>query len=138
MSDDKKFDSLADVLDVEPDYVRVPSVIREKLERITDPEDLEYMIARMNLIEIMKEGGDAISDLKSLALQTQSARYYEALTEMLKTMITAQREMMEIKKIDTDMKKDGDNDPQGKTTNNILVCSTSELIDMINSNKGKD
>jgi hypothetical protein len=135
MSDDKKFDALAEVLDVEPDYVRVPSVIRDKLEEITDPSDREYEIARMNLIELMKEGGDAISDLKSLALQTQSARYYEALTEMLKTMITAQREMMEIKKLNASMKED-DSPPGKGATNNILVCSTTDLIDMINSKKG--
>ena len=136
MSDDKKFDALADTLDMEPDYVRMPSIIREKLEEITDPEDLEYQIARMNLIELMKEGGDALADLKSLALQTQSARYYEALTEMMKTMISAQREMMEIKKIDRDMSKD--DEPKKNPTNNILVCSTTDLIDMINANKNKE
>jgi len=126
------FDDLTNALDIEPEnIIREPSELRKRLDNIVDSDDNEYEIAKGNLIELMKEGADAIAECKSLAMQTQHARFFENMTLLLKTMVEANRELLEIKKLDKSMSPEaGDNK---SPVNNILVCSTADLARMIES-----
>lgn len=137
---DNEDGELAHTLDIDADYQRLPSEIKERLDALTNSEGKEFEIAKDNLFSLMKLGGDALSDLGSLAMQSQHPRMFEVFTELTKTMIQAQRELMEMKKLDVDIKaKEGNtkpNDSEGGTTNNILVCSTSELMAMLKQKNG--
>lgn len=131
MGYENKHDDLATALEVSPEYEPLPaSALRERLDAVTD-EDTEYQIARASMIEIMKTGADAMQELQSLAGQTQSARYFEALTELMKTMIQGNKDMMEMKKLDLEINQPAD--PKDITPHNniVMVGSTAELMQMI-------
>lgn len=134
----KEHQELANVLDLEPNELIIePSKLKQRLEDISNFDGKEYEVARDNLIDLMKVGADALSEMQALANQTQHARTYEVMTNLLSTMINAQREMMELKQIDSKLKEQsGEQSPtDGKTVNNnyIFTGSTAELAEIIKS-----
>ena len=131
MDNTSKFEALEQALDLEPDFHQIPSEITERLNAVTNADGQEYEIARDNLFSIMKVGGQALSDLQSLAMQTQHPRMFEVLTELMKTMMQGQRELLEIKKLDNDINNKSEAASQ-QPVNNILVCTPAELMQMIN------
>lgn len=127
-----KFESLATELDIPHDYEKVPSVIRERLEALETIDGQEFEVARDNLLDIIKMGGDAMTDLYSLSNQTQSARYYESLTELMRVLIEANHKILELKKMDGQIRGRASHDitPSGPT-NIIAVGSTAEMLEML-------
>lgn len=137
---DEDDDSMSHALDITSDYIRVPSEISERIDQvISNPDGLEYQIARGNLLSIMKLGGDALSDISSLATQSQHPRMFEVLAETMKIMISAQRELMELKKIDTQINGDEGNTIEGgKSPTNVLInCTPAQLLEMMKKSKEK-
>ena len=131
MTETSKFEALEQALDVEPDFQSIPSEITDRLNAVVNADGKEYEIARDNLFSIMKVGGQALSDLQSLAMQTQHPRMFEVLTELMKTMMQGQRELLEIKKLDNDINNKSEEGSK-QPVNNILVCTPAELMQMIN------
>jgi|TARA_R110002126_G_scaffold171996_5_gene320800 hypothetical protein len=73
----------------------------------------------------------AMLELASLASDAQNPRHYEALTELIKATVNANRELLEMRKLDAEIKQKQDRaEPEvGKTVNNnLFVGSSSDLL----------
>ena len=134
---DKKMEKIFDVTPVEPlakPLVPVePKSIVDELDLKTDLVDA-YEQSKNNLQDIIDQGKDAMDEILQIAKAGQHPRAFEVYGTLLKNMVDANKELLNIQKQMRDMdgkKKDGDT----KIDKAIFVGSTAELSKLI---KGKE
>ena len=96
-----------------------------KLDDSPEPErDFKY--ARQNFIDIIEKGSQALEELMDVAIQSQHPRAYEVLATTMKTLIDANKDLVEMSRKNSPEK---DQEPTGNksVTNNLFVGSTSDL-----------
>lgn len=95
------------------------------------PSDYEY--ARQNLYDVIEKGSSALEDIIDIAKQSESPRAFEVATNLIKTMVDANKDLLELAKRKKELEH---KDPEGPQTvnNNLFVGSSAELLKMI---KGK-
>lgn len=113
-------------------------IVNNTLEEDDTYQDIEK--ARKNIEEIIEKGGDSLTEMIDLAKQSESARAFEVAANLMKTLLDANKDFVEMS-----MKKRTHREeilnPKDKTsptqniTNNNLVLSTKDLLEMI---KGKE
>jgi hypothetical protein len=103
----------------------LPSTGKEEDETV---KDIEF--ARKNVTAIISSGADALENMLSLAKQSESARAYEVAATIMKTLLDANKDL-----VDISMKKkfEKEEQPASQTnvTNNNLVISTTDLLQML-------
>lgn len=92
----------------------------------------EYTAVKQNMDSIINVGTTALGQLAEMASLSQDARVYRVLTELISAMVTANKEVIEMKKIASEI--DGGSGPE-KVVNNMFVGSTAELAKMIEDMK---
>jgi valyl-tRNA synthetase len=95
--------------------------------------DIDYQYARENLKEIINSAQQAIADLSSIASTSESPRAYEVLSTMMKTIVDANSELLELQKSVQKLKEDRSSVPQN-VTNALFVGNTNELLKLIKDN----
>lgn len=142
MSDDK----IAEVLGLRP----LEEIRKETKTEVLDPEEVKHEItpvdpdadetvrdieqARANIKNIIEQGDDSLKEMIELAKQSESARAFEVASGLMKTLLDANRDF-----VDMSMKKkyakDELNGPkeaaQTNVTNNNLIVSTADLLKMM-------
>ena len=133
--------NLSEVFDVEP----IEESKKEKLpvlqQNYNDPDlkqDLTdaYQQSKENLQEFIDHGKDALEELINIAKAGQHPRAFEVYGTLLKNMVDANKELLNIQKQMRDMDK-------SKETNNtnidkaIFVGSTAELGKLLKDNGNK-
>lgn len=95
-------------------------------------DDYEY--ARQNLYDIIEKGSDALENIMDIAKQSESARAYEVVTNLIKTMVDANKDLLELQKKNKELQK-SDEPEQKNVTNNNLILTTADLLKMIKNNE---
>jgi len=111
----------------------------------TDSEkDFEY--SRENLKDLIENGSLALDNLLDVARQSQHPSAYEVIATLMNTLISANKDLLEIRKRQQLIKKNevGTIDPEDLptpgsiTNNNLFVGSTSQLARLIKDLKKED
>lgn len=113
----------------------VPITVAPDMPSGSDYEDVQESIR-----QIAELGAQKLHELGEVASASQHPRVYEAFTELMKGVVTAQKELMEIKKlqVDIDEKQGVVEDPGGKVVNNnLFVGSTKELMEQMKQLKNE-
>jgi hypothetical protein len=95
-------------------------------------EDFDYI--RSNLKEIIESTKDSVSTMASIAESTEAPRAFEVLGSLIKTMVEANRELLDIQVKLKNIKDKETTDKKGETkniNNTMFFGSTSELQKMI-------
>mgnify|MGYP003329291939 FL=1 len=118
-------DEIAKALDLTP-------LVPDKKEIRSIKGANEYETAKGNMEQILDVGQQAVGELYELAKLSQDPRVYRVFTELISAMTTANKELMEIKKVDTEVKEIERVKDQPQTINqNLFVGSTAELSKFI-------
>jgi hypothetical protein len=119
-------DSIATALDLTP-------LEPTKKELVAIKTDNDYETAKGNMHNVIDVGTRAMTDLADMAQQSQDPRVYRVLTELISAMTTANKELMEIKSKEVDIRhKEEKTDNSPKTVNqNLFVGSTAELLKLM-------
>lgn len=127
-------DSIADVLNITPFAPSLPAKVTiESVDIDTDSKhDLDT--ARNNLHNILNTGSDALDEILLIAKQSESARAFEVVSTLMKTLVDANKDLVAIAKTKKEMMKKEDDKPT-TINNNLYVGKTSDLISLL---KGKD
>lgn len=126
---------------------QLPEVQTEKAEltireEYTDDElvqDLEF--AKRNITSIIEQGDDSLRELIDLAKQSENPRAFEVAAGIMKTLLEANRDLVDMSRKKQDRKGElskpntGNDENGTKVTNNILNISTSELLKMVKGEK---
>lgn len=107
---------------------------------IDDNNDYEY--ARQNIYSIIETGANALDELAQVAAQTQHPRAFEVLANMVKTMVDANKDLLNLKKTKLEIQRSVDGPVDGlggnKVQNNLFVGSTNELQKFLKDMRNKD
>lgn len=120
-------DSISDALGMTP----MPEQPKLVLGTVAIDDNNDYEYARQNIYSIIETGANALDELAQVAAQTQHPRAFEVLATMVKTLVDANKDLMNLKKTKIEIQKaaDGPVDGMGgnKVQNNLFVGSTTEL-----------
>lgn len=103
---------------------------------VSNPKtDLEkdYTDIRSNIKNIISKGSEAIDGILNLASETESPRAYEVLSQMIKTVSDANKDLLEIHKKMRDIEGATPQTQSASTitNNSIFVGSTSDLQNIL-------
>jgi uncharacterized protein YsxB (DUF464 family) len=97
----------------------------------------DFELARANIHEVIQNGLSAIDKLSQIADQSQHPRAFEVLSTLMKTMLDANKDLLELqKKIrEIDAADAPSNEQAQQVTNNLFVGSTADLQKVIQDMK---
>ena len=131
------------IFDLPTDTKPMAEII-EKTNQITPLEKIsstgndevmdDYYYARENLKEIISSAQQSIADLSSIASTSESPRAYEVLSTMMKTIVDANKDLLELQKSVKKLKEEDKKDNPQNVTNALYVGSTGDLMKLIKDN----
>lgn len=109
-------------------------------------EDEDYILVRKTLRNLIVKGNDAIEEIATIARQNESARGFEVVSNLIKTVGETSKDLYALQKTKKDLKDpDPDSDPRKKNPEAginveqaVFVGSTAELLAAIKSKKEQD
>jgi len=134
--------NMEDLLNLNDEIEPISEIIADSREIVEKPpleisesdiimDDYEY--ARQNLKSIIESAQTSIEDLSSIASTSESPRAYEVLSTLMKTIVDANKDLLELQKKVKQLKEEKSDKPQN-VTNALYVGNTSELIKLIKGN----
>ena len=102
-----------------------------------DSAKSDFEMARTNIHEVIQNGTFAIEKLSQIADQSQHPRAFEVLATLMKTMLDANKDLLDLqKKIrEIDAADAPTNESAKQVTNNLFVGSTADLQKVIEDMK---
>jgi hypothetical protein len=122
-----------------------PAVVEQKItdlsvssDLLSDDENLKDIeLARKNIQNIIEKGDESLKEMIALAKQSESPRAFEVASTLMKTLLDANREFVEMstrkkyaKEEILNPKKEEETNTTNVTNNN-LILSTADLLKMI-------
>ena len=144
-----KFDAIDNALDIETKEVEAIATPeggcatrKDQLKNVGEKEEatVDYEYTRGNLYSLIEKGQEAINGILEVAQDGQSARGYEVVGQLIKSVGDTTDKLIDLQ---TKMKELGKEDKKGPTTvnNALFVGSTSDLSKLIKegvlNNKGE-
>ena len=102
-----------------------------------DSRDNDFDYTRETLYDLIEKGREGIEEMIEVAKQSEHPRAYEVLAKLIKDTADTSSQLMDlhkkVKEIDKIMAPDSSLQqlPNGNTTNNLFVGSTTELQRML-------
>ena len=124
-----KKDIISDSLGIEP--LEQTGKITQVLPALKAQKNDDYEYARQNLYDIIEKGNDALEHIVDIAKQSESARAFEVVTNLIKTMAETNKDLLNLAKVKKDLEKDDRIPDKQVTNNNLFVGSSAELLKMI-------
>jgi len=88
----------------------------------------DYEYSRETLFDLINKGRDALEDMIQVARESEHPRAFEVLSGLIKNVADVNDKLMDLNKKHKDINaKEKPLLPQGQTTNNLFVGSTTDL-----------
>lgn len=129
---------LADVREEQAETL--PAVVETKdqlpVAQEADPNVEENLrdieLAKSNIQNIIELGDDAVKEMVSIAKQSESPRAFEVVSTLMKTLLDANRDFVEVSSKKRFAKEEASGGKkETNVTNNNLIISTADLLKMI-------
>lgn len=96
-------------------------------------DDYEY--TRNNLKELIDNGMNLFQDAVSVARDSESPRAFEVAGNIMKSLVESNKDLLELQKTMKSLLINDKTDNATDITNNNLILSTKDLLDIIKSEK---
>ena len=133
----KKFDALNETFNISSESVSVEIEKTEeapiqKIDQSIIDLEKDYLYARSTMTSIIDKGREALDNILELAQETDSARAYEVVGQLLDKVTTSTEKLLDLHKKMKEIKdNENTNSPTNVTNNAIFFGSTTEAIKMI-------
>lgn len=129
-------DPIADSLGLTPMLPSLPETIEVESIDIETDNKADIEVARNSLHNLINKGTDALDEMILIAKQSESARAFEVVSTLIKTISDANKDLVDL--ADKKKKLFHSEKPQQQTiNNNLIVSSTSDLIDLLKNKNDK-
>lgn len=134
---DKNMEKIFDVTPVETTKPLLPVRTAPAVEDSELKEDLKdaYEQSKSNLQDLIDNGKDAMDELRQIASAGQHPRAFEVYATLLKNMVDANKELLNIQKQMRDMDGKKRDDGSTKIDKAIFVGSSAELNKLLKGTK---
>jgi hypothetical protein len=144
----KKYDKLNEVFNVSGEIVssevekqcnKINNENNSQIENLTTDIRKDYEYARGNMYSIIEKGQEALNNALELAQETESARAYEVVGQLIKNVSDTTEKLIDLQKKLKDIEDDSSS-KKGPTnvTNALFVGSTTELSKMLKNRLNDD
>lgn len=123
---ESQFEVMEDIIE------RDKEVLSELAKTDTQDIDLDYKYARENLYGVIEKGSEALDTLIDLAKASEHPRAFEVVSQLTKTLVDANKDLLDIQKKVKDLKKTEEAAKPQNVTNALFVGSTAELQKLVN------
>ena len=141
--------NLSDALGIEHLPVTKEEVKQEVIEYVpasNEDQDEDYALVRSTLRNLIEKGNDALEDISHIAKQNESARGFEVVANLIKTVGETSKDLYNLQKMKRDLKEPNpESDPRKKSADGninveqaVFVGSTAELLAAIKNKKEQD
>jgi predicted house-cleaning noncanonical NTP pyrophosphatase (MazG superfamily) len=138
--------NLSDALGITHEVVKVEDCKQEIIEydvpQELPDEDEDYRLVRHTLRNLITKGNDALDEIVTIAKQNESARGFEVVSTLIKTIGETSKDLYTLQKQKKDLKEPNpDSDPRKKNAESInveqavFVGSAAELLAAIKKKK---
>lgn len=111
----------------------MPAVITTSADEDETVQDIE--LARSNIKNIIEYGDDSLKEMINLAKQSESPRAYEVAATLMKTLLDANKDFVEMstkkKYAKEEILHPKDEAAATNVTNNNLILSSADLLKML-------
>jgi hypothetical protein len=122
--DQLEFRSENEVLEVSPEVIEIDGNREEDLK-------LDYEKTRQTYYELLDKGTEALEGMLEVAKQTDEARAYEVVGQLLKNTSEVNREIIDLQKRMEELKIIDKRIGPSSVTNALFIGSTAELQKLI-------
>lgn len=134
--------NLSDVLDIPHEIVKVETpkqeIVEYEVHSELPDEDEDYRLVRHTLRNLITKGNDALDEIVTIAKQNESARGFEVVSTLIKTIGETSKDLYTLQKQKKDLRDpDPATDPRKKNAESInveqavFVGSAAELLSAI-------
>jgi hypothetical protein len=112
----------------------IVSVVPQHVDADGDPTVQDIELARSNIKNIIEQGDDSLKEMINLAKQSESPRAYEVAANLMKTLLDANKDFVEMSMKKKYAKEEIINPKEASATNvtnNNLILSTADLLKML-------
>ena len=146
MAKKKVNERISEALNIDDNIIEEPEVIEvidAEIVHVSEPKknikqvhmEKDYTDVRDSLKEIIEKGSVAIDGILSVASEGESPRAYEVVSQLIKSVSEANKDLIGLHKQIKDIKKEDITVNRHNTTNqSIFVGSTKELQDLVKNN----
>jgi predicted house-cleaning noncanonical NTP pyrophosphatase (MazG superfamily) len=138
--------NLSNALGITHEVVKVEDCKQEIIEydvpQELPDEDEDYRLVRHTLRNLITKGNDALDEIVTIAKQNESARGFEVVSTLIKTIGETSKDLYTLQKQKKDLKEPNpDSDPRKKNAESInveqavFVGSAAELLAAIKKKK---
>ena len=127
--------NLSEIFDVEPIKEEKTESLPVVIDDSANQVDADANFARNNMRELINNGNKALTDLASVAHQSESPRAYEVLATMMKNLAEMNKDLLELQKQKRELAPQSESTKGVNIDKAVFVGSTTELLKMIKSNK---
>jgi hypothetical protein len=142
-----KFESIDNALDIEPDDIKTVSkeIIKKSKKELKTPLDTDILESdkvhtRNTVYELIQLGSDAAYEMLDIAKETQKARDFEVVGQLLKAVGDLSDKLLDNQKKlkDIETTEQSSNKITNNTTNALFVGSTAELQKFLKDSMRED
>lgn len=98
-------------------------------DRSAEENLADIELAKRNIENIINLGDDSVKEMVEIAKQSESPRAFEVVSTLMKTLLDANKDFVEMSTKKRYAKEE--QSPQTQVTNNNLIVSTADLLKMI-------
>jgi dTDP-D-glucose 4,6-dehydratase len=121
-------EKLEDALNITTDIVEAQEVLPPQVTEDTGEKNEDFAKARQNIATLIEKGESAVDGILQLAKESEHPRAYEVASTLIKTMVEANKELLDVHKQKKDLEKEDYQGPSKAVQNNtVFVGSTKEL-----------
>jgi hypothetical protein len=104
-----------------------------------EEKDNDFEFTRETLYDLICKGREGVEEMIEVAKSSEHPRAYEVLSKLIKDTADTSSQLLDLHKKMKDIeKKDKPALPQGQTTNNVFIGSTTDLQRMLKDMNEKD
>ena len=124
---------LSEALDIEYNEKEIQKTEQKAIKPYEPELNKDYRDVRDNLHHIIDSGQVAIDGILRVASEGESPRAYEVVSQLIKSVSEANKDLIDLHKKMKDIKKEDPDSQQAQniTNNTLFVGSTKELQDMV-------
>lgn len=121
-------EKLEDALNITNDIVEAQEVLSPAVITDSGDRDEDFIKARENIAKLIEKGESAVDGILQLAKESEQPRAYEVASTLIKTVVEANKELLDVHKQKKDLDKEEYQGPTKAIQNNtVFVGSTKEL-----------
>lgn len=110
----------------------------DHIDNLSEVKNTDIKYARDNIVNLIEIGQGSLMTLAGLAEQSQMPSSYEVIARLIKTLLDANKDLIEIHQKNDEMNKPKKSESPANINNQLIVAPTSKIAEMIeNRMKGK-